>query len=299
MYARADPGYGMGSHAIADGTVPEEREPATRIKEQLLLLFRSPGYKPPLLPAVALELIELSRKPRVQVAELVGLLSRDPMLAAQLLRIAASPVYSRGEPVRSLNDAVVRLGLTRTADLFVRAALESRLLKAPGFDSVMVKLRGHSAFTAEVARLVSDHAVGFGDYAFLCGLLHDMGVAAALLALSEQVKPPSNPDPALLWQALHDIHESSSEALANVWGLPREMSLVLGLHHRLGDQKHVHPLAAAVSLADHLAEEAGFGLFGECEAAETDAVARLLGIDARTLAKLRESVASLASTFRA
>jgi len=288
----------MGEHAIAEESLGTGVSAAARVKERLLGLFRAPDYKPPLLPAVALELIALSRKPRVQVPEIVALLGRDPMLAAQLLRIAESPVYARGEPVRSLDDAVVRLGLARTADLFVRAALEARLLRAPGYDTLMGALRRHSAFTAEAARLVSRYALGFDDYAFLCGLLHDMGVAAAILALSEMKDAPSRPNPELLWLVLRDFHASSSEALANVWGLPREIGVVLGLHHDLGSDRHIHPLAAAVSLADHLAEECGFGLFDECDAAATDAVALKAGLDEKMLAKLRVSVRELAAKFQ-
>jgi HD-like signal output (HDOD) protein len=295
---RADPTYGMGEHTIADAALGTGVSVGVQIKTRLLALFRAPDYKPPLLPAVALELMALARKPRVEVSAIVRLLGSDPLLAAQLLRLAESPVYARGEPVRSLNDAVVRLGLTRTADLFVRAALETRLLKAPGYDSLMGDLRRHSAFTAEVARLVSRYALGFDDYAFLCGLLHDMGVAAALIAVSELKNAPERPAANELWPVLCDLHAGSSEMLANVWGLPREMALILGLHHGLEQGGHVHPLAAAVSLADHLAEEAGFGLFGECDVAETARVATKAGLDARTLDELRAAVTKLAAQFQ-
>ncbi|HEV8549397.1 MAG TPA: HDOD domain-containing protein [Polyangiaceae bacterium] len=293
----ANPEYGRGRHAIAEAAETAEDVTSSRIKERLLCLFRSPEYKPPLLPAVALELIELTRRRNVQVAEVTRCLSRDPMLAAQLLRLAASPLYSRSEPIRSLNDAVVRLGLGRTADLFVRAALEARLLKAPGYDAIMNTLRRHSAFTAEVARLVSRYAVGFEDYAFLCGLLHDVGVAAGVLALRDMPGAPLRPEPELVWLALSEIHAACSEAVAKMWALPPEIALVLGLHHSLGTDRHVHPLAAAVSLADHLAEEVGFGLFGEGSPSQTADVASQAGVAEPALAELRKNVAALANTF--
>lgn len=298
VVTRSDPGYGQGSHAISEESLGAGGSPIAQIKARLLAIFRAPDYKPPLLPAVALELMALARKPRVQLPEVVALLGRDPLLAAQLLRIAQSPVYSRGEPVRSLNDAVVRLGLSRTADLFVRAALETRLLKAPGYDTLMAALRRHSAFTAEAARLLSRYAFGFDEYAFLCGLLHDLGVAAALIALGDLKSAPEGAAPEQLWPVLREFHASASEALANVWGLPREMAMILGLHHELGADGRVHPLAAAVSLADHLAEEVGFGLFGECDPERTPAVATAAGVDARALDELRAAVTKLADKFQ-
>ena len=45
--------------------------------ESLKQVFESPSYEPPLLPAAALELIEISRKPDVTIAEIVALVGRD------------------------------------------------------------------------------------------------------------------------------------------------------------------------------------------------------------------------------
>ena len=83
-----------------------------------------------------------------------------------------------------------------------------------------------------------------------------------------------------------------------MWGLPREIGVVLGLHHELGKDRYIHPLAAAVSLADHLAHEAGFGLFDECDPSATDAVAAKAGLDDKMLAKLRVAVSELAAKFQ-
>ena len=66
--------------------------------------------------------LTLSWKPDVTAQEIVVVLSRDPMLASQLLKLSQSPLY-RGAQVRSLHDAVVRLGLRRVSDLFCRAAM--------------------------------------------------------------------------------------------------------------------------------------------------------------------------------
>jgi hypothetical protein len=103
-----------------------EARAADELKERLLGVFRSPGYVPPVLPRVALELMELTRRADVKLADVGRLLSQDPLIAAAVLRHAQSPVYSRGTPVQSLQDAVVRLGRLTVRDIFFEALTTAR-----------------------------------------------------------------------------------------------------------------------------------------------------------------------------
>jgi HD-like signal output (HDOD) protein len=61
---------------------------------RLLRLFASPSYRPPLLPAVALEIMQLSRRPSATFEEVVAILEHDPILAAKVLSIAQSVFYA-------------------------------------------------------------------------------------------------------------------------------------------------------------------------------------------------------------
>src|SRR4051812_42365908 len=78
----------------------EERE-AVALQAKLLALFRSPGYAPPVLPRVAVELTELTRRANVNLADVGRLLGQDPLIAASVLKYTQSTVYSRGAPVQS------------------------------------------------------------------------------------------------------------------------------------------------------------------------------------------------------
>ncbi len=290
-------GYDQSSHIVHLDDLSAQDVSVEDLKLKLLALFRSPTYRPPMLPAVALELLALSRKQRVTSAEVADLLGRDPMLAGQVLRVAKSAVYTRGEPVRSLDQAIVRLGLDKVTDLFFQAALEMKVFRAPGFESEMEALRQHSAFTAECARLVSRHTLGFEDYAFLCGLLHDVGIAACILSLNEIAGPTRKVSFENAWPSVRDIHASCSELLANIWQLPPDIALVLRLHHTLAHQGQVHPLAAAVAVADGLAQENGFGFREETQIVDTESAAAFAGIGRPALAQLRQAVALMAQNF--
>jgi len=83
-----NPGYGRGQHAISsDGILVES---AAQFAARLRAHFTSPGYTPPLLPAVALEVHALTGQPDVDAAKVVQVMRKDPMLAGRVLKIAQS-----------------------------------------------------------------------------------------------------------------------------------------------------------------------------------------------------------------
>jgi HD-like signal output (HDOD) protein len=291
---RRNADYGNGVVSVPTGSLRgQQRLGPAELKAKLLELFRSPGYRPPLLPVVAVELLALVRQPRTEVREVVALLRQDSLLAARLLAIAQSPIYATSA-VRTLEDAIVRLGTNRVADLFLRASLDLRVFRAPGYDEPMNQLRRHSAVTAELALKVCRAGIGMEDYAFVCGLLHDIGIAASILALSElDPKPPLDK----VWPSIEPIHEACSEIIARIWKLAPDIATVLSLHHRLSLDGHAHPIAAAVAIADRLADEAGCGFLAETDPELFQSAQRVLGIDAKTLDRLRADAHALAAAI--
>lgn len=286
-----------GQSAPASGTDVAESlgRHGQALKAKLLELFRSPDFRPPLLPVVALELLELVRRPSVRSADIVKLLSHDPLLAGQMLKVAQSPAYAAADPVRSLDEAILRLGMRRTTDLCLQASIESKVFRAPGYTHVMETLRRHSVFTAELSRLVCRRTVGFDEYAFLCGLLHDVGIAACTLSLRELSHEPIAFEDA--WATISAVHAPCSEILAQLWKLPHDICTVLSLHHRVTVDGRTHPLAAAIAVADCLAQELGLGFYAETRESQLTLNARAIGLDANGLTALRAEGKALAEKF--
>lgn len=249
--------------------------------QHLRRTLASPSYRPPLLPSIALELMKLTRQPGVSLAEVRQLLERDPLLAAKVLQLAQSALYARGAPVRSLHEAINRLGLRTLADLFLQTVLSMRVFRAEGYDAPMASLLRHSMLTAHVARLACRMTSLPDEYAFICGLLHDAGMAAGLLIFADSAgsraardgergkpAPPSYDEVAA---ALYAVHEEASAILAEAWQLTPDIRIVIGSHHHLrssGDR--VHPLAAVVCVADFIASQAGAGMGSESDAAQAE-----------------------------
>lgn len=233
---------------------------STALCEDLLAVFDDPGYRPPALPEVALELMSVASKRETDVAEVVGLLERDEMLAATVLRLVGSTIYAGRTPIRSLREAVVRLGVQGVRDAVFEAALRRGIFALPEYGDTIATIARHSTVTAYITRIVCRRAAIDADLAFMCGLLHDVGFAGLLLAVTH-IEGSAVPPLSMLWKYVDALHERASLMLTARWGLPPLLVEVAGHHHHLhtGDSAS---LAAAVRLADHLTEHFGATVLG-------------------------------------
>ena len=100
----------------------------------------------------------------------------------------------------------------------------------------MTNLMRHSMLTAHVARMACRLTAIPDEFAFMCGLLHDVGLAAGLLIFADadgsrtpRKEPPPFEEVAV---ALGVVHEEASAILAEAWGLHPEIRVVLGIHHQ-------------------------------------------------------------------
>jgi len=244
------------SPGITVAAGPMELDPV-EVTSRVQKTFAAPGYRPPMLPAVALDLVEMSQKTDVDFERVVRLLEKDPVLAAKVLSIAQSAAYATRTPILSLRTAVVRLGLKTLRDIVLEAALHLKVFRVPGFEPAMARLARHSTASAHVIRAICRRTRVETEYAFLCGLLHDVGFAAALLALSGDPQLGRAPFEALA-PVLDDVHDEASGLLARLWKLPAEVQRVVASHHDLG--KDPEPVSAALVVAEQLVWEAGAGI---------------------------------------
>jgi HD-like signal output (HDOD) protein len=233
-------------------------ETAAQFCKRLLAHFSAPGYQPPLLPAVALEVHNLAQQNEIDAAKVVDVLQKDPVLAGRVLHMAQSASFSPGGGITSLRDAVVRLGMRNLSDIALEVSMHARIFRAPSYAEPMEMVRRHSTVCAHLARLVSTFTPIAAEYAFLCGLLHDVGMAATLIVLGEEKETAAGMDPLMLSMILQQSHQDTSGIVARLWRLPMDVQLVLAHHHDVVIQGMAHPLAAIVAIAEQLTSELGF-----------------------------------------
>ena len=300
---KGEEGYGQGRAAIAHGDAVLLDEEA--LVAELLACIEAPTYRPPTLPAVALEVMNLAQRPDVAIRDVVALLERDAMIAGRVLKVACSAVYSNGAKVTSLHNATMRLGLQTIRDLVMQITLEMRVFKSADYADTMELLRRHATVTARLCRVVSKYTALEAEFSFMAGLLHDVGIAGTLLALSDRKGPrKAPPDLISIWPAVDRVHQRAGELMAAHWTLPPDIRFALGAHHQVLIQGYPHPLAATVAIANELATELGAGVVPKAGGdADSEAAACLVAhteVDrspAPTLAQAREALRLSEATY--
>ena len=257
--SKGEEGYGQGRAAIAEGDdvlLDEETMVAT-----LLGMIESPDYRPPTLPAVALELMSLSQRTDVEIDDIVALLEKDSMIAGRVLKIVGSATMAGAVKITSLRQATMRIGLMRIRDIVMEIALNTRVFKSTDYGDTMELLRGHATATAHVSRIVCKYTALEAEFAFMAGLMHDVGIAGTLLALSDaKGRRKTPPNLISIWPAVDRVHQRAGELMAKHWDLPADIQMAIAAHHQVMIQGQAHPLASALAVANELTHELGVGV---------------------------------------
>lgn len=292
---RGQEGYGEGRARIREGDDLLFDEEA--MVAELLACLEAPDYRPPILPVVAVELMTLSMRADVAIDDVVALLERDSLIAGRVLKQAGSAALAGAVKITSLREATMRLGLLRIRDIVMEIAMNLRVFKSETYGDAMERIRRHAVATAHLCRVVCKYTPIEGEFAFMAGLLHDVGIAGTLLALAERKDGRTMPpDLLVIWPAVERVHARAGEIMARHWQLPVEIRFAITAHHQVVCDGHPHPLAATIALANELAHTAGAGLVpASADGAESaeDWLSAHVGIDRtgeKTLAHAREAL---------
>ena len=130
------------------------------------------GDLPP-LPHVAAQALSLIEDPDVTAKELSDLLGGDTALAARVLKIANSAMFSRQRKITTINQAVMIIGFKTLRGIIVAASL--RQLNR-SFGDVEKMIWENSACCAMCCKVIATKMRrSFGEEVFLIGLMHDLG----------------------------------------------------------------------------------------------------------------------------
>ena len=212
----------------------------------------------PALPMVVIELMSTMDQEDAGGNELAEKLSRDQALTAKTLRLANSSFYGMQSKVTSIQQAIAILGFNGVRTLVTTAAVIGNFNdRSAAFD--YLAFWRHSVATAVCAKLLARHLRLNQDYAFMIGLLHDIGRLVLVTCSPQQYAQ------VLAHRAEHDCclldaevavlgvpHTVVGSALAAHWKFPPLMQKAIGDHHSrtLGETPS---LAGLVHIADGIA----------------------------------------------
>ena len=136
----------------------------------------------PTLPAVAAEVVRLSKDDDTDAAELSRIVSRDPAIATKLLSTASSAIFlTRAGAPSTVQQAVMRLGANTVMTLALSFSLARLRGTQPAFDYGRFWKRALLSGTA--ARAIAEVTHCNADEAFLAGMFQDIGILALHEAL--------------------------------------------------------------------------------------------------------------------
>ena len=86
------------------------------LTERIGNLFASPTYQPPILPTVAVELLDVARYPDIDLKRIARMIANDPMLVGQVMRRVQSPFYAARFPISSFRFCITRFEVLRPGE---------------------------------------------------------------------------------------------------------------------------------------------------------------------------------------
>jgi putative nucleotidyltransferase with HDIG domain len=231
------------------------------------------SFEMPSIPLVLTKILQVLDDDTASAHKLEELILHDPSLSARILKLANSAFYSFRAEVKTLSHAITLLGLGLVKSLTIGVTIFDSFTKGQKNQADLIhKLWMHSFGVGMLAQEIwTRHARARKEteFAFLCGLLHDLGKAVffktfplhySILFIKE--KTADDPDICALENESFGVtHAYIGSVLAKQWGFPSDLVAIIRGHHSALDSKA--SLVTAVSLADTIAKEQQIGFDGD------------------------------------
>src|SRR6476619_6402251 len=142
------------------------------------------------LPEVTNQIIKTVEDPKSTASQLHKIVSHDPALVTRILKVVNSSFYGLPGQIGSIERAIVLLGLNAVKNLAVAASLGQLFRGVKLCEGFTAKdLWTHSIAVAVAGReLAKEMEVQIADEAFLCGMIHDIGLLVSLQTAPEQLR---------------------------------------------------------------------------------------------------------------
>lgn len=216
---------------------------------------RRDSVRVPPYPSTALRLQQVLKKPNYSQNELVEAMRTDAVFTGNLLRLANSPFYRRGDAVTSLTVAVARIGARELTRLAL-AATVSTVGQSQGPLAELRRLVWRQSLASALVCEALAKVEGAADTSesFVAGLLHDAGKLLVISSLEEAISKTKGAaqKPAAEWDFLLEKHHIAfGRVLVAKWQLPASLEAVVMNHH---DGLAEDDMSRRVAMADQIVE---------------------------------------------
>ncbi len=224
----------------------------------------------PAFPAIAFEIIRLTRDPNTTSKNLEEIIKKDPNLVTQILKFANSALYGLSREVVSLNHAINLLGFVQVENIVMISVILSSVKKLPLHKNFnRDKFLEHSFGCGVTAKIISNIlSFNFSSTEFSAGVIHDIGkVLLDLYAPDclDQILDNAFKKGISFTESEMELygidHCQLGAKLLSIWGLPEDITDAVANHHN-PDKASNKLLASVVHVADLLTYSSGIGFGG-------------------------------------
>ena len=251
-------------------------------------------------------------KPDSSIDAIVRAVRADHAIALKIVKIANSSAFVRGEPVSSVEKAVVRIGTQSIRQAVTNIGIIEQFSAAgviPGMSSsdFWEHAIGVAILSAEIAR--QTRAIN-PDEAFTIGLLHDIGrvllteaVPDEYARVFETAKQLSLPLEYVEKRMLLSSHADVAQDVFAWWGIPQNLIEPIVNHHqslaniRMGSPRHT-PAISVLALANRMAHAMSLGCSGNSAFYSGEEFFGSMNIGAGVMENLAERVPNMVADLR-
>ncbi|MEZ5560761.1 MAG: HDOD domain-containing protein [Pseudomonadales bacterium] len=216
---------------------------ADALRARLRVELSTGALELPVLPNVAAAVLASSIDDQSDAARLADLIQQDQSLAGHVLRVTNSPAFRGATEIVALQQAIARLGMERIREIALSASLKGALFRGGRYhglaESAWQVALASGLWAKEFARAARRNV----EIAYLCGLLHNIGVPVLAHRLGELDESLSSTEAQTL---VEQFAPRAGVALARSWQLPDPV--VAAIEH-VAEPAAAGPHAAAVAVA--------------------------------------------------
>jgi HD-like signal output (HDOD) protein len=199
--------------------------------ESALAAVRIPAY-----PAVVAEVMREAQKDDPQVKVLSRIIASDVGMSAMAVKLANSPLLGGASPVKSVQQAVARLGTSNILNVVIAVALRNSTEGLP--EDLMARFWARTSTLALATGVLARKHVGISpELAYTYALFHDAAIPVMMLNFPRYTDHCGHllDDPEAL-SVLEREHFKCDHAvvgwlLARNWGLPDSIAAAIRYHH--------------------------------------------------------------------
>ena len=214
----------------------------------------------PALPRAASHILAVIENPQTTATKLEKAIALDQALTAKVLRIANSPFYGAVRDIRTVSEAVVRLGFVAIRNWTLVAATKSVFL-TPGAGMLFQKIWRQSVLSAMASQLVAQNLHDREpESVFLGGLMQNIGqlvLARAEPEFFHEIVSSSADRQVPYYIVEKDLlgfdHGEIGSLLIREWNLSRDLEEAVRYHHRLDEVEPGNLLPAMIALGEEIA----------------------------------------------